>query len=149
MKILEEVLHISLFATILFSASFVVMHFRLPTDKVETEIRDISLEQIDGEAEFPDPCTLSFVECNWKFTAPVTKYLWTGFRMANGEFPREGFLACPREFSLGSMFEINGKDYICGDRTAKKYNGRFDLFTEESYEEAIKFGKQNLVVVIK
>ncbi len=96
-----------------------------------------------------DLCYLSNVSCDWKFTAPVTKYLWTGYRMANGEFPREGFIACPREFSLGSVFEIDGIDYICGDRTGKKYNGRFDIYTDESYEEAMKFGKQHLVVMKK
>lgn len=147
---IRELVHISLFATILFSAALVLMPFRLLIEKTGTEIQhEISLEQIDGAVELQNPCYLKDVYCDWKFIAPVTKYLWTGYRMSNGEFPKEGYVACPRKYVLNSRVEIDGEEYICGDHTAKKYDGRFDIFTGESYSQALKWGKRELIVMIK
>ena len=72
--------------------------------------------------------------------------------MANGERAYIGAVACPRMLKLGSSVEIDGKVYVCADRTAKRYDGRYDVFmgyNQEGYDRAIKFGKQELQVIIK
>ena len=71
---------------------------------------------------------------------------------ARGTHPRVNYsVACPREIPLGTKISINGNRYTCDDRTALKYNGRYDIFvgyTQDSYEQAIEFGKQYLEVII-
>ena len=40
---------------------------------------------------------------------------------------RRDAVACPREISLGTVVEIRGSVYVCEDRTARKFDGRFDI----------------------
>ena len=40
---------------------------------------------------------------------------------------RRDVIACPRFLTLGTVVEVNGKRYVCEDRTAPKYNYRFDI----------------------
>lgn len=40
---------------------------------------------------------------------------------------RRDAAACPTIFKLGTVVEIHGKKYVCEDRTAPKFNGRFDI----------------------
>jgi len=40
---------------------------------------------------------------------------------------RSDVVACPRSIELGTKVEIDGKRYVCLDRTAKKFNNRFDI----------------------
>jgi hypothetical protein len=40
---------------------------------------------------------------------------------------RRDAIACPRVIKLGTIIEIRGKAYICEDRTARKYDQRFDI----------------------
>lgn len=40
---------------------------------------------------------------------------------------RNDVVACPRSIKLGTKVEIDGKTYVCLDRTAEKFNGRFDI----------------------
>jgi hypothetical protein len=40
---------------------------------------------------------------------------------------RRNVIACPRPMALGTIVEIKGKAYVCEDRTAMKYNSRFDI----------------------
>ena len=40
---------------------------------------------------------------------------------------RRNVVACPPMLPLGTMVEINGKTYICEDRTAAKFRDRFDI----------------------
>lgn len=70
---------------------------------------------------------------------------------AAGIPPTEQTIACPRKYPLYTSVRINGKDYICHDRTALRYDGRWDIWTgygEGSYQEAIKFGKKSLAIQI-
>jgi len=72
--------------------------------------------------------------------------------MASGKRAYIGAVACPREINLGTKVEINKTIYICEDRTALKFNGRFDIFmgyNQEAYDKAIQFGLQRLNVIIK
>ena len=136
-------LHIILFITIL--SFFFLVPASLPKEQTKS-LQTVSLKEEVGA--LPDPCYLDVVECPWKFTAPVTKYIDKGI-MSNGKQTHIGAIACPRRYEHGVKVEIEGVEYICSDRTNKRLDGRFDIFTEEFYEEAMKFGKQNLVVTIK
>ena len=40
---------------------------------------------------------------------------------------RRDAVACPPLLKLGTAVEINGKKYICEDRTAPKFRDRFDI----------------------
>lgn len=40
---------------------------------------------------------------------------------------RRDVVACPREIKLGTTVQIRGSLYVCEDRTARKFNGRFDI----------------------
>jgi len=40
---------------------------------------------------------------------------------------RRNVVACPRSLALGTVVEIHGKAYLCEDRTARKFDGRFDI----------------------
>ena len=40
---------------------------------------------------------------------------------------RRDAVACPPLLKLGTAVEINGKEYICEDRTARKFRDRFDI----------------------
>jgi len=71
--------------------------------------------------------------------------------MANGEKAHVGAIACPRVYSFGTKVLIDGVEYECKDRTALRFNGRFDIFmgySQEGYDKAIQFGKQSLTVTI-
>lgn len=81
-------------------------------------------------------------------TAMVTAYIATGSTCADNKWPIVGeTIALPRRFPLGSEVIINGHHYKGQDRTALKYNGRFDIFMP-TLEEAKKWGKQTLTITI-
>lgn len=81
-------------------------------------------------------------------TAIVTAYISTSHPCANGNYPTTNHtIAIPRSYPLGCRVEIDGKWYVGEDRTARKYDGRFDVFMA-SREEAIKFGKQTKQVKV-
>jgi hypothetical protein len=40
---------------------------------------------------------------------------------------RRDTVACPRLFDLGTVVEINGKKYVCVDRTAPRFRSGFDI----------------------
>lgn len=73
--------------------------------------------------------------------------------MASGKRAYVGAVACPRKWKLGTQIEIDGKVYTCEDRTAKRYDGRIDIFQgykQEAYDKAIKYGIQKkLIYLIK
>lgn len=65
---------------------------------------------------------------------------------------RNRTVACPRAYKLGTKIIIDGNSYICEDRTAKKYDGRFDVYEgdeRKAYNRAISWGKQNKTIIIK
>lgn len=74
--------------------------------------------------------------------AIVTAYIRTGQPCANGHMPQVNHtIAAPRNIPLGSHVVIDGNIYTVEDRTAKRFNGRFDIFMA-SKAEAINFGKK-------
>lgn len=40
---------------------------------------------------------------------------------------RTDAIACPRNIKFGTVIEIRGQRYVCEDRTARKYDSRFDI----------------------
>lgn len=71
--------------------------------------------------------------------------------MASGKRAYVGAVACPRALPLGSPILISGRPFTCEDRTAKKYDGRFDIFLgygAPAHEEAKQFGVRKLLVEI-
>src|SRR5580700_9355870 len=40
---------------------------------------------------------------------------------------RRDAIACPRAIKLGTVIEIRGQRYVCEDRTARKFDQRFDI----------------------
>jgi hypothetical protein len=45
---------------------------------------------------------------------------------------RRDAVACPRDIDLGTVVEIRGTTYVCEDRTARKYNARFDISCDKN-----------------
>jgi 3D (Asp-Asp-Asp) domain-containing protein len=81
-------------------------------------------------------------------TAFITAYVATGNPTATGIYPQTHHtVAIPRRYPLGCDVFICGESYKGEDRTARKYDGRFDIFMS-SRKAALKWGKQKHVVVI-
>jgi hypothetical protein len=57
-------------------------------------------------------------------------------------------IACPREYKFGTRVIINGKEYVCEDRTAKRYNGRWDIWNGDDYQGALEWGRQTKTLLI-
>src|ERR1051326_7695321 len=45
---------------------------------------------------------------------------------------RHDAVACPRQIGLGTVVEIRGTTYVCEDRTARKFNSRFDISCDKN-----------------
>ena len=78
----------------------------------------------------------------------VTMYGPTGNKMANGKYPHVGAVACPRRIKLGTTVSILGTTYVCSDRTSRRYDGRFDIYSEGTQKEMLQWGKKKLDVKI-
>ena len=85
--------------------------------------------------------------------ASITQYAATGNRNAAGLWPQVGDVACPRSIKLGTKVEIGGKTYTCRDRTArwveKKFPNTFDIYSEGTRTEMLKWGRRNMKIKIK
>lgn len=91
------------------------------------------------------------------FRAHVTAYTgveschYEGCITASGKRAYVGGVACPRKYKLGTRVRINSIEYTCEDRTALRYDGRFDIFfgfTQEAHKNALRFGIQNLSIEV-
>ena len=69
---------------------------------------------------------------------------------ASGLRPVQGVtVAGPRHIALGTKVNINGHNYILQDRTARRFDGRWDIYFT-NHAEALRFGKQyatNLTII--
>jgi len=68
---------------------------------------------------------------------------------ASGVWPKEGItVAAPRSIPFGTVVEIEGVGRrIVQDRTAKRFDGRWDIYFD-SHQEAKRFGKKKLKIWI-
>lgn len=80
----------------------------------------------------------------------VTAYLATSRLTANNHIPRTGYtIAAPRSIPFGTRIYIPSIGWrIVEDRTARKYDGRIDIFMGRNLKAAKAFGKQTLKVTI-
>ena len=72
--------------------------------------------------------------------ATVTYYC-DGEITASGKKVSRGMVAGPRNVPFGTKVEIDGNIYTVEDRTAKKYNGRWDIYLPNR-KECLENGKQ-------
>ena len=70
------------------------------------------------------------------------------FLTASQKKVQEGFIACPRRLSFGTIVEIEGKEYVCEDRLALKFDDRYDIWMPNE-QDAKEFGIKELPVLIK
>lgn len=85
-------------------------------------------------------------------TSVCTAYVATGNNVAwNRPVPHRPVvgltIAVPRQFPLGCRVIIDGHEYCGEDRTAKRFDGRFDIFMA-TRNEALTFGKQTKTVIV-
>ena len=107
---------------------------------------------VDGNILHSNTCTMPPEVYDVTAYSELDSCHYPGCPMANGKKAEIGYIACPREIELGTKVEIEGKTYECGDRTAKRYDGRFDVFMgygEEAHREALNFGIRKLIVAIQ
>jgi 3D (Asp-Asp-Asp) domain-containing protein len=84
------------------------------------------------------------------YTSSVDETDDTPFLTAAGTKTRRGVVACPSKYALGTVVQINGKEYVCEDRMNPRYRNtsHFDIWVPTK-AEAFKFGRQHLTVTIK
>lgn len=81
--------------------------------------------------------------------ARITCYNWTGSKMANGLYPKEGYVATSdRTIPLGNIIEIEGIKYEVGDRTNKRIHNQFGMLTIDIYKNDcdLNFGAHKKLV---
>jgi len=84
--------------------------------------------------------------------ARITCYTWTGNKMANGKYPKEGYVATSdRNIPFGTIIEIDGIEYEVGDRTAKWVKEKFKHQTIDIYLDNcdLSFGASIKNIIIK
>ncbi len=70
--------------------------------------------------------------------------------MASGNRAYVGAIACPRSIPLFTKVTIDNTTYTCEDRTAKKYDGRFDIFMgygPDAHTKSINYGVQVKAII--
>ena len=79
----------------------------------------------------------------------ATAYTWTGNRTATGTWPSRGTVAVdPRVIPLGAELYVEGYGPAVAADTGGDIKGqRIDLYME-SYEEAIQFGRRQVLVEV-
>ena len=88
----------------------------------------------------PEPETVTF---------EATAYTWTGNRTATGTWPSRGTVAVdPNVIPLGAELYVEGYGPAVAADTGGDIKGqRIDLYME-SYEEAIQFGRRQVLVEV-
>lgn len=67
---------------------------------------------------------------------------------ASGHHPIQGTtIAAPRSIPLGTKVAIGNHVYTVQDRTARRFDGRWDIYFA-SHKDALRFGKQTLQITI-
>ncbi len=79
--------------------------------------------------------------------ADVTAYSDHLKPMASGRRVYVGACAGPRWVPLGTRVRIAGRVYVVEDRTARRFDGRYDLFMW-SRKACLKWGKRKMEVTI-
>ncbi len=128
-----------------------------PVESVQNKnaTQDFYADNITGSYDPALAKTIKYSDTRW--LAPVSAY--SGIEsctnptcmMASGKVAYFGAAACPREIPLGTQVIIHYMTYTCEDRTALKYDGRFDIFLgyrEFDHAQALKYGLRTYEVTI-
>ena len=107
---------------------------------------EVLQEKLEPESEpeppepEPEPETVTF---------EATAYTWTGHKTATGTWPSRGTVAVdPRVIPLGTELHIEGYGPAVAADTGGDIKGqRIDLYME-SYEEAIQFGRRQVLIEV-
>ena len=113
---------------------------------------------VPTEAESPNSAVLSLElsgqqwQIDESFEATVTAYssspdeTWGDpYISADGNRVYDGLVACPRRYPFGTHFLIDDQIYRCGDRLAKRFDDRLDVW-KSSKQLAINWGKRTIKV---
>ena len=155
----KKFLQLGTFMILIAALIFLGMNFSLPANVYSfTKPPEVKEQQEVMQTLILPKTHETEVEHSHTFLAEITAYSakdschFPNCVMANGLPAAIGYIACPRNIALGTKVKIeNLGEFICGDRTAKWVDGRYDIFmgySESAYREAINFGKQLLEVEI-
>jgi len=61
---------------------------------------------------------------------------------------RRDVVACPSHVPFGTWVEINERHYECLDRTASRYDGRFDISFDKDVRAALRWGNRRVEVTV-
>lgn len=87
----------------------------------------------------------------WEGEMNTTRYSaidschYEGCPTAMGIRPTSETVACPRNWKLGSIIEVDGQIYICHDRYNADLPDRIDIWTgwdKEAHTEALNYGNK-------
>jgi len=104
-----------------------------------------------------NPCALVEVVCEDEAVAVGSAYSKTETCQdrecitASGKIAAFGMLTCPYQIPFGTILVIADARYSCEDRTSRKYNGRFDIYMGNSYNDyinALVDGKKEKFVTV-
>jgi len=142
---------------ILISLFFVGANASVPATEHPTVMEQVATLKGIDENDW-DYCGLEAVVCENELIFEITAFNTVPEQTDNSPCisasgdnicGRTDVVACPRKYPLGTIFQIDGKDYICLDRLADKYNNRIDISFDKDIVGARQFGKQTKQVIIK
>ena len=125
------------------SVYFIYNTIGLFDDPYFEELRAEGVSQSDKEEILLINGSLDSQLSKTEFYATITAYCLTS-KMANGEYPKEGSVACPLRFEFGQKLQIGSVwGYTCEDRMDVPYRDtesewfieeRFDIWMEDCNE---------------
>ena len=91
-----------------------------------------------------------------KVLAVVTAYSSTPdqtfgnpFVTASGARVRPGTIACPARLPFGTEIVLEGQNFTCEDRMAKRYRyGEYYDIWKDNYQEAVQWGRQTIEITV-
>lgn len=131
----EPSLRITLMALIIAAITIAAFFFPArPTADLQKEKKIQLVQQVDA-AEIETPTTSVFALVTGYNTVPEQTDN-TPCIAASGDdiCGRDDVVACPREYPLGTKVGIDGKTYECLDRTARKFDGRWDISCDKDFQ---------------
>lgn len=135
-----------------FVTLLVVVSIGVGLSSISSTTEYVAQEQKPVEAEIAPPSEVQiWVEKEVTVTAysEIDSCHYENCVMASGKRAYVGAVACPRDIELATEVIIGGVSYTCEDRTARRYDGRYDVFFgygKESHEQALAFGIQKIKV---
>jgi hypothetical protein len=126
----------------------------------------VGLAALTGLSREPDPSTTDPLHSRQETPPPKPEIYFdtyvTGYNTvasqtddtpciaASGSYicGRRDTVACPSMLKFGTVVEIRGRRYVCEDRTARKYRGRFDINCDRDNKCPFKVAGRTMVKVL-